>query len=132
MSNGQDSPRISLRDIAAMLGVSHSTISLALRDHPRISEEVRVKVKEKAAELGYRPDPMLAALANYRRGRGGGSIQAGVAWVNGWANPNDLRAHREFDDYWRGAGVRAAVVFGFHRGGLFCYCCEPGQLSPQG
>lgn len=112
MSNGQDSPRISLRDIAAMLGVSHSTISLALRDHPRISAEVRAKVKEKAAELGYRPDPMLAALANYRRGRGAGAIHASVAWINGWPNQCDLRSHREFDFYWHGARS-AAEKFGY-------------------
>src|SRR5688572_15727723 len=49
-------PRISMRDIAKMAGVSHSTISLALKNHPRISEEVKQRVRRLCEEVGYRPD----------------------------------------------------------------------------
>jgi LacI family transcriptional regulator len=112
MNSDSTSQRVSLRDIAAELGVSHSTVSLALRDHPRISSAVKEKVRKAAAEMGYRPDPMLAALASYRRGRESHPITAAVAWINAWSRPEDLRKHREFDFYWQGA-FKAAAKFGY-------------------
>ena len=107
-----DMPRVSLRDIAARLGVSHSTVSLSLRDHPRISQAVKDRVRRTAGEMGYRPDPMLAALANYRRGRENHQGTAGVAWINGWQNPEEPRQHQEIDCYWQGA-FKAAEKSGF-------------------
>lgn len=104
--------RVSLRDIAKKVGVSHVTVSLALRGHPRISEKTRELIRRTADELGYRPDPMLAALANYRRTKADAPITASVAWVNAWQHPDDLRAHREFDFYWKGAAA-AAEKFGY-------------------
>lgn len=105
-------PRVSLRDIAARLGVSHSTVSLSLRDHPRISQAVKDRVCKAAEEMGYRPDPMLAALANYRRGREQHPITSAVAWINAWPTPAGLRQFKEFDFYWQGAS-KAAEKFGF-------------------
>ncbi|RYD19725.1 MAG: LacI family transcriptional regulator [Verrucomicrobiaceae bacterium] len=105
-------PRPSLRDIGKMLGVSHVTVSLALRDNPRISREVREKVKKAAEELGYQPDPMLAALANYRKGKATAPITAAIAWINAWSPAEQLRSHKEFDAYWRGAS-KAAAKFGY-------------------
>ncbi|MBK1827655.1 LacI family DNA-binding transcriptional regulator [Haloferula rosea] len=110
--SGPSGKHVTLRDIGAALGVSHSTVSLALRDHPRISEKMRAKVKSKAEELGYQPDPMLAALATYRRSRTDQPITASIAWINAWPDPKDLRAHREFDSYWQGAS-KAAEKFGY-------------------
>lgn len=107
-----DPPRVSLRDIAAKLGVSHTTVSLALRDNPRISREVCERIHKTAEEMGYRPDPMLSALANYRRGRSDTKISAGIAWINAWKNPEQLRSYREFDCYWNGAS-RAAAKLGY-------------------
>lgn len=43
----------SIKDIAKSLGVSISTVSLALNDKPRVSEEMRQLVKQKAKELNY-------------------------------------------------------------------------------
>ncbi|MBB5353454.1 DNA-binding LacI/PurR family transcriptional regulator [Haloferula luteola] len=104
--------RVSLRDIAKQLGVSHVTVSLALRDHPRISQKTRERIKAEADQLGYRPDPMLSALANYRRNKSSAPISSSIAWINAWRKPDELRAHREFDAYWRGAS-RAAEKFGY-------------------
>jgi LacI family transcriptional regulator len=74
-----------------------------LRDDRRISESMRNKVRQKADEMGYRPDPMLAALAQYRRGNTKARICSGLAWINQWPNPKQLRAYKEFDLYWQGA-----------------------------
>ena len=46
---------ITIKDIAAHLGISHPTVSRALRDHPSIRTETREQVKEAARKLGYIP-----------------------------------------------------------------------------
>jgi LacI family transcriptional regulator len=58
--------RATLSDIAERVGVSIATVSLALKEHPRISEATRTRVRAVADELGYQPDPALGALAAYR------------------------------------------------------------------
>lgn len=95
--------RVSLRDIALQVGVSHVTVSLALRGDPRISPARRQEIESVAKKLGYRPDPMLSSLSAYRQAKKTVSIQSTIAWVNQWANPKDLRRFQEFDAYWRGA-----------------------------
>lgn len=104
--------RVSLRDIAKRIGVSHVTVSLALRDHSRISLVVRQKIRQAAEEMGYRPDPMLSALANYRKGKSAAPITATIAWINAWDDPPALRSHKEFDLYWKGAAA-TAEKFGY-------------------
>jgi LacI family transcriptional regulator len=105
-------PRVSMREIAAHLGVSHVTVSMALRDNPRVSLAMREKVKKVATELGYRPDPMLNALAAYRSSKSTPGIRSGVAWINAWERPEELRGYKEFDLYWKGAS-ECAAKFGY-------------------
>ncbi|BCU77856.1 LacI family DNA-binding transcriptional regulator [Luteolibacter sp. LG18] len=112
MSQEPPQGRVSIRDIAKHIGVSHATVSLALRNHPRISEALRIKIKETAEEMGYRPDPMLAALAHYRRAKTDSPITSCLAWINAWPEPDKLRSYREFDAYWQGAST-AAAKFGY-------------------
>ncbi|MDF7823642.1 LacI family DNA-binding transcriptional regulator [Pontiellaceae bacterium B12227] len=95
--------QVTLRDIAKELDISHVTVSLALRDHPRISEATRAKVKKKAEEMGYHPDPMLSALSHYRLTSKEKPVQATLAWLNPLKNPEKLRQFEEFDLYWKGA-----------------------------
>ncbi len=95
--------RPSLRDIAKALGLSHVAVSLALRDSPRVSEGRRAEVRAMAERLGYRPDPMLASLVAYRQSKRPAGIRACLGWLNQWARPEELRKHKEFDNYWLGA-----------------------------
>ncbi|MEN0002992.1 MAG: LacI family DNA-binding transcriptional regulator [Bacteroidota bacterium] len=53
-------------DIAKALSITPSTVSRALSDHPHISARTKARVKAKAAQLGYRPNGIAAAL---RRGK---------------------------------------------------------------
>jgi LacI family transcriptional regulator len=55
-----------IKDIALELGLSPSTVSRALKDHPHINKETKRKVKEVAAKLGYRYNAMAASLRNSR------------------------------------------------------------------
>ena len=95
--------RVSMRDIAKAVGVSVSAVSLAIKNSPRVSEGMRRKIQKKIGEMGYQPDPMLAALCHYRRGRSRAPIGAELAWLNCWSEPGKLRSFREFDYYWQGA-----------------------------
>ena len=102
--------RVSLRDVARAVGVSHVAVSLALRGDSRVSEARRAEVKAAAEKLGYRPDPMLSALASHRRTKRSTPISATVAWINQWEDPRALRRLHEFDAYWRGASHAAAQL----------------------
>jgi LacI family transcriptional regulator len=107
MPPSHSQPRVTLRDIARRLGVSHTTISRALRNDPAISRALRDRVQTAAREMGYKPDPMLSALAHYRRGRNPSPVGAELAWINHWPQPQKLRAHKEFNLYWQGAYAEA-------------------------
>ena len=43
-----------MSDIAQEMGVSTVTVSKALSDQKGVSEELRMKIKEKAQEMGYK------------------------------------------------------------------------------
>jgi len=55
-----------MRDIAKATGFSTATVSMALRDNPRVSAATRGVVRKAAGELGYHADPVLSALAAHR------------------------------------------------------------------
>jgi LacI family transcriptional regulator len=59
----------SYRDIADQADVSLMTVSLALRNSPRISPATRARVRRIADELGYTSDPKIADMMNYLRQR---------------------------------------------------------------
>lgn len=58
--------RPTLAQIAEQAGCSKATVSLALRGDTRVKRSTREKVAAIAANLGYRPDPLLARLAAER------------------------------------------------------------------
>lgn len=60
--------RITIKDIAKETGVHYSTVSLALRNDPRVKEEKRVRIQAAAKRLGYRMDPLVSRLMEIRRG----------------------------------------------------------------
>ncbi|MEM7287266.1 MAG: LacI family DNA-binding transcriptional regulator [Actinomycetota bacterium] len=60
--------RVTIVDVAHEAGVSHSTVSRVLSDHPQISEDTRRKVHEAIDSLGYVADLRGRALAGGRTG----------------------------------------------------------------
>ena len=64
-----DSGYVSMKDIAEKAGVHVSTVSLALKDSPRIRESTRKAIKEIAEKIGYRRNPYLSTLMQSRRVR---------------------------------------------------------------
>lgn len=69
MKRASSSPksRVGLRDIAVEAKVCLMTVSLALRDSPKISPPTRTRIREIADRLGYHPDPELSRLMKHLR-----------------------------------------------------------------
>ena len=57
-------PNPTLKDIAAEVGVSISTVSRALADHPAIPQKTKQRVLKAAQKLNYRPNAQARALRN--------------------------------------------------------------------
>ena len=53
---------VSLKAVAEAAGVSAMTVSRVFRHSPKVSTATRDRVLEAAAQLGYRPDPLVAQL----------------------------------------------------------------------
>ena len=51
-----------MADIAERAGVHQTTVSLALRNSPRLSAATRERIQALAQEMGYRKDPYVTAL----------------------------------------------------------------------
>lgn len=74
--------RPTYRDIARAAGVSSATVSLALRDHPSITQETRTRITQVAETLGYRPNPLISALMSSRRTAREPSLQGIIALIS--------------------------------------------------
>lgn len=99
--------RTTMRQIAAAAGVSVATVSMALRNSDKITPATREKVREVAASLGYRPDPLIAALAGRRRERTLASLDI-IAYVTAYPTREGWRANRFSPAAYDGACARAA------------------------
>jgi len=53
---------VSLKDLAREIGVSISTVSRALNNHPDISQAMTLKIQKLASELNYTPNPLAMGL----------------------------------------------------------------------
>jgi LacI family transcriptional regulator len=60
--------RHTIRDIAAMAGVSRSTVSLALNDSPKINAATKAHILELIEKVGYRPNQMARNLVRQSSG----------------------------------------------------------------
>jgi len=54
--------RVSIKDIARVANVSHSTVSRALSDSPLVSSETKARIQRLAREMGYSPDAQARSL----------------------------------------------------------------------
>lgn len=106
--------RITLRDVADQLGVSHTTVAMALRNHHSISPKRREQVQQMAEKLGYRPDPFLSSLAAYRKQISPVKIQGAVAWVNHWEQLASALGKLEYYIGIRRGAAQAAERLGYH------------------
>jgi LacI family transcriptional regulator len=58
--------KLTIRQIAKLAGVSRSTVSRVLNEHPNVSPEAREQVLQVVAETGFHPDPIARSLSSRR------------------------------------------------------------------
>jgi DNA-binding LacI/PurR family transcriptional regulator len=108
-----DTRRPTQRDIALKAGVGRSTVSLALKGHPKISQETRERIMQAAQALNYSPDPMLSALATYRNRIREQAFHGTLAWLVNAQSGYDWEQGPYYSSYFAGAATRAAT-YGYH------------------
>lgn len=105
-------PRVTMKDIALEVGVTRAAVSLALKNHPSISQARREQIQAAAERLGYQPNAVATALAHHRHHSRVHPVQAALAFINAYPDPAKLHAQPSFEDCWRGC-VMAAEKFGY-------------------
>lgn len=96
------------REIANACSCSQSTVSSALRNDPRISEETRIRIQQTATAMGWRANPLAAAFMAHLRSTKPPRYQASLAFAVSHpqsAKIEDLPPHQR--DNFRGAKERA-------------------------
>ncbi len=101
------SKKLSMSDLARAAGVSKNTISLALRNDPRISAAVREKVKQLAEQLDYRKNPLVGQLMARLRTDAVNQYKATLAILNANEDAEAFRCHPTFPRYVEGCLRRA-------------------------
>ena len=101
-------PRITMKDIARKLGVHTTTVSLALRNSPRLPAATREKIHALAKKMGYHQDPMLSALTAYRASLAAPRAQPTLAIVFDFKSARELEvAPESYAQFLAGATAKA-------------------------
>lgn len=102
-----------MRELAQHLGLSASTISLALRNNPRVALSTRQLVQNVAREKGYHLNPSVTSLMSRVRSSQRAQYTETLAWIGHWVPGQPLD---ENDRYyyprclWQGASERACEL----------------------
>ncbi|EIQ00672.1 transcriptional regulator [Opitutaceae bacterium TAV1] len=96
--------RVTLKDIACRAGVDPSAVSMALRNHPRISVATRARLQALAREMGYKQDALLSALSRHRSAPGSKSV---IAWLDNHDTGGELSHYSFYHEVLAGAHARA-------------------------
>ena len=99
--------RVTMKEVAAAAGVSAATVSRALGMDPQIPEGTRTRIQKTATKLGYRPDPLLSAFAQQRRGRSPRSEITTLAYVTNFATSDEWMRNPFYEPLYKGACDRA-------------------------
>jgi LacI family transcriptional regulator len=98
---------VTMSDVARRVGVHPATVSRALRDDPRITPGQRLKIRRLAEELGYRTNPLIAALMSARRAGRRPAYQATFAYVTKYPADQAAKFRRDYGELLAGARERA-------------------------
>ena len=91
--------RVTMSDVAVKAEVHVTTVSMAMRNHPRLPESTRSRIQALAKKMGYTPDPFLRALVAYRgrviKRRNIPTLAYVTNWTTRWGWKK-VTAHPEF------------------------------------
>ena len=104
------SPRVTMQQVADAAGVHQTTVSLALRNDPRLPSATRTRIQKIAKKLGYRPDPMLAALNFYRTARHPVRAPITMAFLLNFRDATELATSHAHLQFLEGARYQADQI----------------------
>ncbi len=96
-----------LREIARRAGVSHTTVSLSLRNDPSIPEATRDRLRRLADEMGYRSNVLVSALMSQVRLKQPKTAPEVVGFLTGGPTPDEWQNHSASVGFYEGARKRA-------------------------
>lgn len=102
--------RPTLDTIAKKCSVSKVTVSLALRDNPRISTAMREQVQKVAKDLGYSPHPMVSALMANLRATRKTKFVCNLAFLTAFPTRDGWKDNLSFPRYCEGIQGRATEL----------------------
>lgn len=121
-------PPPTLRQLAKLAGVSRTTVSMALRNHPRLSEDTRQRILKLAEKHGYTPDPLTSSLMNHlRTARKSRSVEK-LAYLTWWNSPEEWRKSPNDVNWFEGVQARAKAL-GYEVEHIWAR--EPGMTSAR-
>ena len=113
-----------LRDLARLAGVSATTVSKALRNHPKVGDEKRAEILSLAKRHGYRRNPALSAWMRHVRDIRHPAAGETLAYVTAQPLDETLRAR----DAWTHRYHAGAMSLGKRLG----YRCATFALEDYG
>ena len=101
---------VTIKDVAALAGVSPSTVSRTCKNNPSISEETKERVRKAMAELGYEPNFQASNLASQNSRTIGIILPASAKEV--YENSFYLEAIQGISHYCNGRQYLTTIVTG--------------------
>ena len=102
--------RVTFADVAREAKVHPTTVSMAMRNHPRLPLETRQRIQEIAKDMGYRPDPAVQALVAYRRRVKASRMPSTIAYVTNWDTRFGWKQVTAHPDFYAGAQSMADML----------------------
>lgn len=116
-----------MRAVARAAGVATSTVSKALRGDPTIPAGRRREIKQVADRLGYRTNPLVAALMAQLHGQRRRNDPHHLAWIDLWTDELQTVRGHDASPALRGARRRAEEL-GY---GIEVHAAARDQISPS-
>ena len=101
-----------MQDVAKAAGYSRAAVSMALRGDRSIPEATRHRIQAVARRLGYRTNPLVAALMSQQRQRRTTATSAttAIAYLSSHPPENPWRRQATYRSMFAGASERAAEI----------------------
>lgn len=99
--------RVTLADVARADGTHVTTVSLAMRNSPRLASDTRKRIQALAKEMGYVPDPAMQALVSYRKSIRKSVVPATLAYLTNWTTRWGWKETTGHPDFYLGAETAA-------------------------
>lgn len=103
-------PPVTLQQIADRAKVTRATVSMALRNSPKVSRATRLAIQDLARSMGYRPNPLVSSLMTSLRAHKPPRYRATVAFLTNYEDRDAWRGWPTYPEYFSGAVERGASL----------------------